>query len=299
MARCLKENPGSWTIPTQNLPRKSIQRNKKKTDILSLQYGKDSKDGRPSSKTASVKRETSNEASAHQSTSVPSRCYKSFKEMCARSQNLKLRYCWTSEARENDCLFIKRGDDSFELNKFEVYIDTSLNFTVRVYAWEIPENHKLYQKFARSVENVTISNLVCCLENNSLCSGIDCKIFQLSAAFVKHNGPHKHYYSVKGSKPLDQTEYSRSPSCLNGLQYVLTERFCQDSLENYFGHQRSLGRRKDNPTLRDFGYNDNTIRNLKDLQPIAGGNVHSAFHEEVMSIDSIPLPSRKKKKTTI
>ena len=85
----------------------------------------------------------------------------------------------------------------------------------------------------------------------------------------------------------------------NGLQYVLTERFCQDSLENYSGHQRSLGRRKDNPTLRDFGYNDNTIRNLKDVQPIAGGNVHSAFHEEVMTIDSIPLPSRKKKKTTI
>ena len=31
-----------------------------------------------------------------------------------------------------------------------------------------------------------------------------------------------------------------------GVPYVLTERFCQDSLENYFGRQRSMGRRKDN-----------------------------------------------------
>ena len=45
------------------------------------------------------------------------------------------------------------------------------------------------------------------------------------------------------------------------VSYVLTERFCQDPLENYFGHQRSLGARKDNPSLRDFGFKDNDIRN--------------------------------------
>ena len=27
-----------------------------------------------------------------------------------------------------------------------------------------------------------------------------------------------------------------------GMEFVLTERFCQDSLEEYFGHQRKLGR---------------------------------------------------------
>ena len=36
------------------------------------------------------------------------------------------------------------------------------------------------------------------------------------------------------------------------VSYVLTECFCQDPLENYFGHQRSLGVRKDNPSLRDL-----------------------------------------------
>lgn len=45
-----------------------------------------------------------------------------------------------------------------------------------------------------------------------------------------------------------------------GMEYVLTERFCQDPVEEYFGNQRKLGRRCDNPDVRSFGYHDNTIR---------------------------------------
>ena len=47
------------------------------------------------------------------------------------------------------------------------------------------------------------------------------------------------------------------------VRYVLTERFSQDSLGNYFGRQRSIGGRKDNSAIRDFGYNDNSTRNQK------------------------------------
>ena len=54
------------------------------------------------------------------------------------------------------------------------------------------------------------------------------------------------------------------------VRYVLTERFCQDPLENYFGRQRSLGVRKDNLSSRDFGYSDNSIRNQHIFKPIAG-----------------------------
>jgi len=31
-------------------------------------------------------------------------------------------------------------------------------------------------------------------------------------------------------------------------------------LEEHFGRQRSLGRRSDNPSLYQFGYNENTLR---------------------------------------
>ena len=37
------------------------------------------------------------------------------------------------------------------------------------------------------------------------------------------------------------------------VKYVLAERFCQHPLENYFGQQRAIGARKDNPSVRDFG----------------------------------------------
>ena len=80
----------------------------------------------------------------------------------------------------------------------------------------------------------------------------------------------------------------------NGVQYVLTERFCQDPLENYFGHQRAGRYRHDNPTLNDFGFNDNMIRNQKKFRPIAHGN--STDHEFSNLISDEPLPTRKKKK---
>lgn len=77
----------------------------------------------------------------------------------------------------------------------------------------------------------------------------------------------------------------------NGVNYVLTERFCQDDLENYFGKQRAIGRRKDNPRLVDVGYNDNTIKTQFSVQPIAG-NVRS--NEDSNKICNEPLKKRKR-----
>lgn len=78
-------------------------------------------------------------------------------------------------------------------------------------------------------------------------------------------------------------------------QYVMTERFSQDPLENYFGRQRSIGFRKDNPTLRDVGYNDNSIRNTKIFRPIAAGN-SGGVDKAVVELSDEPVPCRKKPK---
>ena len=81
---------------------------------------------------------------------------------------------------------------------------------------------------------------------------------------------------------------------MHKFSYVLTERFRQDPLENYFSKQRSSGFHKDNPSLYDFGYNDNTIRNQKVFKPIATSNVR----EEYMNFEIVtqPVPFRKKYK---
>ena len=80
-------------------------------------------------------------------------------------------------------------------------------------------------------------------------------------------------------------------------KYVLTEHFCQDPLENYFGRQRSMGHRKDNPNLRDTGYNDNNIRNQKVFRPISAGNSGGA-DKACVEISNEPVPCRKRRKVT-
>ena len=78
----------------------------------------------------------------------------------------------------------------------------------------------------------------------------------------------------------------------NGVEYVLSERFCQYDLENYFGRQRAIGRRRDNPSVKDVGYNDNTIKSQFSVRPIQG-NVQAAFGKFNV-IDDTPLPKRRK-----
>ena len=75
------------------------------------------------------------------------------------------------------------------------------------------------------------------------------------------------------------------------------QRFCQDPLENYFGRQRSLGRRQDNPNLRTFGYQDNTIRTSKMFKPIQSGN--SRETPEPFSISSEHVPCRSESSITV
>ena len=70
-----------------------------------------------------------------------------------------------------------------------------------------------------------------------------------------------------------------------GMKYVLTERFCQDRIEVYFSSQRKIGRRSNNPDIKMFGYNDNTI-------------IHIGFPVSLgtrVEVTDEPLLKRKKK----
>ena len=78
----------------------------------------------------------------------------------------------------------------------------------------------------------------------------------------------------------------------NGVPYVLSERFCQDDLENYFGRQRANGSGRDNPSVKDVTYNDNTIKSQFSVRPIAI-NVRGPGNKFNI-IDDTQLPKRKK-----
>ena len=80
-----------------------------------------------------------------------------------------------------------------------------------------------------------------------------------------------------------------------GFQYVLSERFMQDVLEDYFGHQRSKGGRSDNPTAQQFGYNDLTIAAQRDVAPVIRGNVGGRYEKKKwVKVSDEPVHKRKK-----
>ena len=84
-----------------------------------------------------------------------------------------------------------------------------------------------------------------------------------------------------------------------GFEFVLTERFCQDDVEEYFGYQRAQGRRSDNPTTAEFGYKDLRIAVLRDVAPTAEANVsgrHSGKRSKWFSVSEEPLPKKSTKK---
>ena len=80
-----------------------------------------------------------------------------------------------------------------------------------------------------------------------------------------------------------------------GFQYVLSERFMQDVLEDYFGHQRSKGGRSDNPTAQQFGYNDLTIAAQRDIAPVIRGNVGGRYEKKKwFQVSDEPVMKRSK-----
>ena len=65
------------------------------------------------------------------------------------------------------------------------------------------------------------------------------------------------------------------------IPHVMTERFCQDH-------------RKDNPSLRDFGYNDNTIQTTKLFRPIAGNCRNDDPKIAKIDVETVPCRPRNK-----
>ena len=78
----------------------------------------------------------------------------------------------------------------------------------------------------------------------------------------------------------------------SGMPFVLTEKFNQDVLEEYFGRQRALGRRSDNPSLHSFWYQSNAIRMQRSIVQVTGntqGRHREKRHASWYAVDNQPL----------
>ena len=78
------------------------------------------------------------------------------------------------------------------------------------------------------------------------------------------------------------------------VKFLLSERFCQDPLEAFFGHQRGRGGRNDNPTVQQFCKSTVSLRvqGSAALDPLRG-NCRKRPASRTIPVDSTPLPKRK------
>ena len=83
------------------------------------------------------------------------------------------------------------------------------------------------------------------------------------------------------------------------MKYILSERFCQDPLEAYFGKQRYKGGQNDNPSAKE--YLDNAVVTLRvqashALDPVRENSSRKRKNttEERSILDGDALPKRKR-----
>ena len=187
-------------LPILNLPEKSIASSKSSYNIT-----------RPTS--SIQKREEHLEFSTF---APPSPSFQDFQDFKNRFIKLSLNDLWQFELSENLVIATLKSTDHV-LTKFEVYIDNTLTFSLRVYGWMLPQNHELYSEFNKSFHNVTYSNFAAYVRQFILCKGIltpdpeklmNCQKHVMPKIFNYHK-----YLESFFKKKVHQDDFFRPNSC--------------------------------------------------------------------------------------
>ena len=96
--------------------------------------------------------------------------YKDFLEFSKRILKLKLHKHWKIVI--NDAHFhIMFTNSKYCTPKYEIFVDISLGYSIRVFSWFLNDDHQLYKRHRRSVFNITLTELLYNLQQMSLCKG--------------------------------------------------------------------------------------------------------------------------------
>ncbi len=151
----------------------------------------------------------------------PKQQYSSLEDLKKKVEKLKLTG-WTRNVNETNVTF-ELWDDTFALPKFSVTINTSLEFSIYVYNWLLPDEHTFYRANKRSVRYSTLSSILTTIIDLNLCGGLpveepfnslaadpstDC-----SGEIIRHTVPIKvEIYNENGCSYQAKT-YLRSHDC--------------------------------------------------------------------------------------
>ena len=115
--------------------------------------------------------------------------YSTFQEFSQQATNLKTICDWMSKFSVDKAVF-KKMTEPYMLPQLEIIVDDGLGFTVKVYGCYLVEDHPLYLEYRRSMQNVTMSNLVKELEGYKLCNGV--QTLELTSKLFRHVVPIDH-----------------------------------------------------------------------------------------------------------
>ena len=187
-------------LPRLNMPDKSIQSSASAVSVSR-------------STTVIEKREEFNTAfEFNSSLEIPTRkdVYANFDKMIERSRMLKA-VGWRI-IEESNYLKLEKVDGIHVTPQLEIYVDTTLKFTVRVFGWVLPQDHLIYTENERSVKNVTLSSLMNDIEAFKLCGGLQNTAI-MKHAFRAHCIPKKFDLFDETIRNAETTFY-RSESCI-------------------------------------------------------------------------------------
>ena len=137
--------------------------------------------------------------------------YKDYDVLVRRAKLIKCQG-WSCDSSKDSYVKLTKSDNKHSVPQFEIFIDDSLGFTIRCYGWLLPETHLIYKKNFRSVRYITLSSLINCIENFTLCEGGT----QCSPKNVKHVLPCEFELfndDDQFDSTVSETIYYRAPDC--------------------------------------------------------------------------------------
>ncbi len=181
-------------IPNLMLPKKSISNPHTSTDRSNDQIAK-----RDIAKVA-------------ESLKPSSSCSKDFPEFIKRTKALQLGV--SIKESENACQIVKH-DSTHAIPEYEITVDSSLNYSIRAFCWQLPNDNILIKSHEGSMQNVTLSKLVKEIDGSAFCPGLSLKSnLKCSNSDVKVHVIQKLPLAhTQHTKPLSQDEYLRATGC--------------------------------------------------------------------------------------
>ena len=129
------------------------------------------------------------------------------------SLNLPVKSCETTVLKERRHIVrtVTTVVEPYIIPKYEVIIDDSLEFTVVVFNWILPENHLIYKNNCRTMRNVTVSQLVHEIQSYNFCTGItDIQ----SSELLQHSIPKNLDLENCENQPIPNDTFRRPKDCM-------------------------------------------------------------------------------------